>query len=251
MSLNFPSLRMCLLSRREWNSCSKRGVCSCLNMPSSSPRSEETAPTETLMLSRRNSWWVTIATGITWQYHSYITQLYAHVIIMWLRSLIHPLYAYDHVTPCMLMWLSCDFPHLFIHCMHMIMWHPLVRTQLSEISMAQDMDSLRRNIIIYDMFRGTKFILRASKTSVRDHWLSQSADLIQEAKIKVANMLSRQRSDSDPNEYLSRSPSLSLQRSMIRKDREKRNHLRPNSSTGFRMSLSPSPEEQVCEELVD
>ena len=117
--------------------------------------------------------------------------------------------------------------------------------------MAQDMDSLRRNIIIYDMFRGTKFILRASKTSVRDHWLSQSADLIQEAKIKVANMLSRQRSDSDPNEYLSRSPSLSMQRSMIRKDREKRNHLRPNSSTGFRMSLSPSPEEQVCEELVD
>ena len=164
----------------------------------------------------------------------------------------------DHMTSttailcsCMLMWLSCDFNPSFIHCMHMIMWHPLVRTQLSEISMAQDMDSLRRNIIIYDMFRGTKFILRASKTSVRDHWLSQSADLIQEAKIKVANMLSRQRSDSDPNEYLSRSPSLSMQRSMIRKDREKRNHLRPNSSTGFRMSLSPSPEEQVCEELVD
>ena len=132
----------------------------------------------------------------------------------------------------------------------MLMSHPfhLLHTQLSEISMAQDMDGLRRNIIIYDMLRGTKFILRASKTSVRDHWLSQSADLIQEAKIKVANMLSRQRTSSDPNEYVSRSPSLSLQRSMTRRDREKRNHLRPLSSSCFRMSLSPSPEEQVCEE---
>lgn len=87
--------------------------------------------------------------------------------------------------------------------------------QLADISMTQDMDSQKCNIIIYDMEHGTKFLLRvsressgdwtlgfplsslslphpliqASKTSVRDKWLSQSNDLIKKAKAAVANTL--------------------------------------------------------------
>lgn len=120
--------------------------------------------------------------------------------------------------------------------------------QLNEISMAQDMDDLRRNIIIYEMLTGTKFILRAPKTSIRDLWLTQSNDLIRKANTEAANMLSRQRSSSVPGEYPSRSPSFA-QRSTIRKDREvpkTRSLRRPHSSTGVRIT-SPSPlEEHVC-----
>jgi len=119
---------------------------------------------------------------------------------------------------------------------------------LNEISMAPDMDDLRRNIIIYEMLTGTKFILRAQKTSIRDLWLTQSNDLIQKANTEVANILSRQRSSSVPGEYPSRSPSFA-QRSTIRKDREvpkTKSLRRPHSSTGIRIT-SPSPlEEQVC-----
>lgn len=51
--------------------------------------------------------------------------------------------------------------------------------QLREISMAPDMDPQKKNLIIYDMNSGTKFILTATKTSVREQWLIRTQKLIQ------------------------------------------------------------------------
>lgn len=51
--------------------------------------------------------------------------------------------------------------------------------QLREISMAPDMDPQKKNLIIYDMKSGTKFILTATKTSVREQWLTHTQKLIQ------------------------------------------------------------------------
>ena len=125
--------------------------------------------------------------------------------------------------------------------------HTHTHTQLSDISMTQDMDPNRLNIITYDMLTGTKFILRAPKTSVRDKWLAKANELIRLAKKEAADSLNtRNRSSSEPNEYLSRTSSFS-RKSMFKRDREgskRRSTKRPHSSTGIR-GASSSPEEQV------
>ena len=51
--------------------------------------------------------------------------------------------------------------------------------QLRDVSMAPDMDPLKKNLIIYDMNSGTKFTLTATKPSVREQWLSHAQKLIQ------------------------------------------------------------------------
>ena len=51
--------------------------------------------------------------------------------------------------------------------------------QLRDISMAPDMDPQKKNLIIYDMNSGTKFILTATNSSVREQWLSHTQKLIQ------------------------------------------------------------------------
>ena len=50
--------------------------------------------------------------------------------------------------------------------------------QLDRVSVVQDMDSQRRNLIIYDMQSGTKFVLTAAKSSVRDQWLKETRKLM-------------------------------------------------------------------------
>ena len=105
------SLRMCLPSRREWSNCSRRGECSCLNTPSSFPRSEETALTETLTPSRRNSWWVTMVTGVMWP----VPQLVVCSCDYHVTSLIYSSIA------CIC---SCDIPSISsIHSWVKSLWH--------------------------------------------------------------------------------------------------------------------------------
>ena len=97
------------------------------------------------------------------------------------------------------------------------------------------MDIDKRNLIVYDMITGTKFVLRAAKTVTRDMWLTKSCLLIQQAKKDISNQLAaRSRSTSEPTE-LARAASFS-RKAMFRKEREgsKRKVKRPSSSTGVR-----------------
>ncbi len=115
--------------------------------------------------------------------------------------------------------------------------------QLHDVSMIQDMDRDKRNLIVYDMVTGTKFLLRASKPSLRNVWLDRANLLIEEAKQLATTERSRSRSNSEPPEVLAQSLSM---RKGWRKERErdggsKRKIKRPSSSTGVReTSLSPS-----------
>ena len=113
----------------------------------------------------------------------------------------------------------------FSPCMHM---------QLHDVSMIQDMDRDKRNLIVYDMVTGTKFLLRASKPSVRNTWLDRSNLLIEEAKQLVST--ERSRSSSEPPELAG------LRKSHRGKEKEregpKRKLKRPSSSTGTRESSS-------------
>lgn len=96
------------------------------------------------------------------------------------------------------------------------------------------MDKDKRNLIVYDMPTGTKFLLRAVKSSVRDTWLEKSNDLIQKAKKAVSSELaSRVRSTSEP---------LESKKASFRKDREgsKRKAKRPSSSSGVRTASQGS-----------
>lgn len=102
------------------------------------------------------------------------------------------------------------------------------------------MDKERRNLIVYDMVTGTKFILRASKASIRDQWLDRSNLLIQKAKQDVSmEMASRVRSASEPAE-LARSFSFS-RKSVFHRDGERKNK-RSRSSIG---SAPPTSDEKV------
>ena len=97
------------------------------------------------------------------------------------------------------------------------------------------MDIDKRNLIVYDMITGTKFVLRAAKTVTRDMWLTKSCPLIQQAKKDISNQLAaRSRNASEPTK-LARAASFS-QKAMFRKEREgsKRKVKRLSSSTGVR-----------------
>ena len=72
------------------------------------------------------------------------------------------------------------------------------RTQLTDISMTQDMEATKRNIIIYDMQTGTKFILRAQNMSTRNSWLEKSNQLIRKAKIEAARTLTVRTPPTEP-----------------------------------------------------
>ncbi len=117
--------------------------------------------------------------------------------------------------------------------------HAPTHTQLRDISMTQDMDPGRLNIITYDMVTGTKFILRAPKTSVRDRWLSRANELIRLAKQNNTGFM-RGRSASEPGESLARTPTF-MRRSVFKRESTKRKS-RPPSSSGRR---SVTPEQQV------
>lgn len=111
--------------------------------------------------------------------------------------------------------------------------------------MLQDMDSAGRNLIVYDMVTGSKFLLRAGKTVIRDAWLERANLLIQQAKMDLSeDLASRARSASEPAE-LARSFSFS-RKSVFRRDREdsRRKPKRPSSSTGV------NPAAHTCEEMV-
>ena len=112
--------------------------------------------------------------------------------------------------------------------------------------MTQDMDANKQNIIIYEMLSGTKFILKALKTSTRDSWLTTANELIRTAKRESVNNLTvRGRSSTDPLEYILRSPILGRK---LKRDREgssrRRSMKRPHSSTGPRESVTAT-EDQV------
>ena len=119
--------------------------------------------------------------------------------------------------------------------------------QLHDVSMVHDMDIDRRNLIVYDMVTGTKFLLRAAKTSLRDSWLNHSSGLIQKAKKDLAaRKASRSRCASEPVEF-SRTNSFSRGKAAIKREREgssRRRLKRPSSSSGVRM-VSPGSEEMV------
>ena len=104
------------------------------------------------------------------------------------------------------------------------------------------MDKERRNLIVYDMVTGTKFILRASKPTIRDQWLEKSNLLIQKAKQDVSmEMALRVRSASEPAEF---AHSFSLSRkSVFRRDGERKNK-RSKSSIGV-SSAPPTSDEMV------
>lgn len=112
--------------------------------------------------------------------------------------------------------------------------------------MIQDMDRDQRNLIVYDMVTGTKFVLRAAKPSIRDVWLDRSCDLIQRAKQSVSSeMAVRVRSSSEPAELVH---TFSFSRKgTSRRDKEgsKGRIKRPSSSTG--VHPPPQGEEMVSE----
>ena len=70
--------------------------------------------------------------------------------------------------------------------------------QLTDISMTPDMEHTKRNIIIYDMQTGTKFILRAQSTSVRNSWLEKSNQLIRKAKMEAAKTMTIRTPPTEP-----------------------------------------------------
>lgn len=104
------------------------------------------------------------------------------------------------------------------------------------------MDPQKRNLIIYDMQSGTKFILQSLKSSVRDQWLARTQQLVVAAKAAAQSMLApnRTRSASEPVEFLSRSPGIARK---LRKEGQVVKRLgqgtlkRPGSGDG----RSPSP----------
>ena len=61
----------------------------------------------------------------------------------------------------------------------------LLPLQLHDMSMIQDMDHERRNLIVYDRVTGTKVLLRASKPAIRNAWLDRANLLIEDAKQMV------------------------------------------------------------------
>lgn len=114
--------------------------------------------------------------------------------------------------------------------------------------MIQDMDKDRRNLIVYDMATGTKFILKCSKSSVRDQWLNKSTLLIQRAKLDISkDLASRVRSTSEPAE-LARSFSFS-RKSVFRREGSRGKVKRPSSSTGVNPAAAHGPEEIVRRRL--
>ena len=128
--------------------------------------------------------------------------------------------------------------------------HAHTCTQLRDISMTQDMDPGRLNIITYDMLTGTKFILRAPKTSVRDTWLNRANELIQAAK-RRSTFMPRGRSTSEPaGEYFPRSPSF-MRRAVLKRESTKRTKSvsRPQSGSGSRRQSS-SPEQHVSVHVI-
>ena len=76
--------------------------------------------------------------------------------------------------------------------------HTHTPTQLTDISMTPDMEHTKRNIIIYDMQTGTKFILRAQTTSVRNSWLEKSNQLIRKAKMEAAKTMTIRTPPTEP-----------------------------------------------------
>ena len=112
--------------------------------------------------------------------------------------------------------------------------------QLHDASMIQDMERERRNLIVYNMATGTKFLLRASKSSVRDTWLNWTNLLIEEAKRQVST--ERSRSSSEPPELSLPHKGHTLHHGGKEREREgpKKKLKRPSSSTGTRESSSTS-----------
>ncbi len=99
--------------------------------------------------------------------------------------------------------------------------------------MTQDMDPSKLNIITYDMLTGTKFILRAPKTSVRDNWLARANELIRLAKQSGGGPL-RGRSASEPGEGgVQRTPTFT-RRGVFKRESTKRKSVnsRPMSASG-------------------
>lgn len=96
--------------------------------------------------------------------------------------------------------------------------------------MIQDMDRDRRNLIVYDMVTGTKFLLRAVKPSIRDVWLDKSSEHIQKAKKCISNELAlRVRSTSEPTEL---AHTFSFAKKAMFRRESKGKVKRPRSSTG-------------------
>ena len=95
--------------------------------------------------------------------------------------------------------------------------------QLTDISMTQDMEPTKRNIIIYDMQTGTKFILRAQNMSIRNSWLEKSNQLIRKAKMEAAKTLTV------------RTPPIEI----------RRKHTRPRSASAVARTMSPITIEEV------
>lgn len=114
--------------------------------------------------------------------------------------------------------------------------------------MIQDRDRDRRNLIVYNMATGTKFVLKCIKSSIRDYWLNKSSLLIQRAKLDLSKELaSRVRSASEPAE-LARSFSFS-RKSVFRREGSKGKVKRPNSSTGVNPAAVHANEEMVGRHL--
>ena len=107
------------------------------------------------------------------------------------------------------------------------------------MSMLQDRDKDKRNLIVYDMLTGSRYLLRASKPSLRDSWLEKSSQLIQKAKADLSKELAlRSRSVSEPAEF-ARSFSFSKNKHRRDRDEARRSRVkRPSSSTGVRSTTA-------------
>lgn len=64
--------------------------------------------------------------------------------------------------------------------------------------MTPDMETTKRNIIIYDMQTGTKFILRAQTMLIRNSWLEKSNQLIRKAKMEAAKTMTIRTPPTEP-----------------------------------------------------
>lgn len=141
--------------------------------------------------------------------------------------------------------LVCMHVYIHVHVIQHLHTHTHTHLQLTDISMTQDMDPNKQNIIIYEMLTGTKFILKVLKTSTRDSWLSKANELIRKAKRESANNLtSRGRSFTDPLEYILRSPGVTRKLKRDREGSSRRRSMKRPSSSGPRDSITSS-EDQV------
>jgi serine/threonine protein kinase len=105
---------------------------------------------------------------------------------------------------------------------------------LLEVTFSEDTDVEKRNIIIYDISTGNKFVLKTLHMSVRDEWMGKAQELINIARRATVGP-SRTRSVSEPVDYGTSNKQLnpSISHGLLRNgsQRSRRARSRPSSAS--------------------